>query len=206
MLSTRDIKNWLQAAIERFNRLDAEKLLCPRIDDRGNYIRARFGWGAASERAIAHRVGVYIEQALGPELVQRERLSIDCEYNRHLGAGKVHTIPEALVRIVEEAKRNAKPVSDDDSFYVFSIAPDIIVHRRGDDDLNVLVVELKKDSNPEIPEYDQLKLQCFTGKPPGYRYMLGAKVTAHDLVEPADRELEVTAWYQDGIEIAEDEM
>jgi hypothetical protein len=97
-------------------------------------------------------------------------------------------------------------VSDDDSFYVFSIAPDIIVHRRGDDDLNVLVVELKKDSNPEIPEYDQLKLQCFTGKPPGYRYILGAKVTAHDLVEPADRELEVTAWYQDGIEIAEDEM
>ena len=206
MPRTGDIKNWLDEAITCFNHIEAHTLLCPRVDERGEYIRARPAWGAASERAIAHRLAVYIERAIGEKVIKNEWLSIDCEYNRHLGAGKVHTIPEDLVKIVENAKRNPKPVSDDDSFYVFSIAPDIIVHRRGDDDRNVLVVELKKDSNAEIPEYDKLKLECFTGRPPGYRYMLGAKVTAHDLVEPSDRGLEVAAWYQEGTEISEDEI
>jgi hypothetical protein len=201
-----DIKKWVDDAIAQFNAAERLTLLGPRTDEKGDYIRARPAWGAASERAIAHRLATYIEQAIGKGIIESEGLSVDCEYNRHLGGSKVHMIPEELVKIVENAKRDAKSVSDDDSFYVFSIAPDIIVHRRGDDERNVLVVELKKDSNAEIPEYDRLKLRCFTGRPPGYRYLLGAKVTARDLVEPAKRELEVTEWYVGGDEVPEEEL
>ena len=142
-------------------------------------------------------------EAAVPEQIAKELcLSVDCEFNRHLGLGKVHTIPDELVDIVEDAKRKAKPVSDDDSFYFFSVAPDIILHQRGIDDNNLLVVELKKDSNPEIPEYDNLKLKCFTEREPGYEYCVGAKVTARDQIEPEDRALEITAWYHEGVEIS----
>jgi hypothetical protein len=91
-------------------------------------------------------------------------------------------------------------------FYVFSIAPDIILHQRGTDDNNLLIVELKKDSNPEVSEYDNLKLECFTADEPGYEYRVGAKVAAHDQIEPDDRSLEVTAWYAEGVQRAEDEI
>jgi len=199
MLSKSDIKRWLVEAIARFNDKDAAALLCPRLDDYGYYVQGGSGWGGAGERAIAHRLAVYLEAAAPKRIRAELQLSVDCEYNRHLGAGKVHTIPKKLVQIVEDAKRKVKPASD-------SIAPDVIIHRRGVDDYNLLVIELKKDSNPEIPEYDNLKLECFTAQEPGYDYRVGAKVTAHDQVDPDERSLEVTAWYADGKCQAEEEI
>jgi len=206
MPSNQEIKGWLLTAIAQFNEVDALKLLCPRLDEERNYVQRGYGWGGASERAVAHRLAVYLEAAVPQKLQNELQLSVDCEFNRHLGLGKVHTIPKKLVEIVEDAKRKAKPSSDDDSFYVFSVAPDIILHQRGIDDHNLLVVELKKDSNPEIPDYDNLKLGCFTGREPGYEYRVGAKVTAHDQVEPDERSLEVTTWYTDGARRAEEEI
>ena len=53
---------------------------------------------------------------------------------------------------------------DEDGFYVFSIAPDIVVHQRRTNEKNLLVVEIKKQSNskPKEEEYDALKLKLFT--------------------------------------------
>jgi hypothetical protein len=206
MPTTQEIKEWLIAAVKQFNKADAFDLLCPRLDEKRNFVQRGYGWGGASERAIAHRLAVYLEAAIPKQVVKELRLSVDCEFNRHLGLGKVHTIPKKLIEIVEDAKRKAKPVSDDDSFYFFSVAPDIILHQRGIDDNNLLVVELKKDSNHEVPEYDNLKLECFTGNEPGYEYRVGAKVTAHDQVDPYDRSLEVTAWYAEGVQRKEDQI
>ena len=156
------------------------------------------GWGAASERAIAHRLAVYLECELRDEGIVEDGglISVDCEYNRHLDGMKTHRIPEKLIRIVEDAKRKPKPISDDEGFFVFSIAPDIIVHHRGEDDLNLLVIELKKSTNVEILEYDDLKLKCFT-KAGGdeYGYLIGFSVVAVDDVEANLRELKILTPY-----------
>lgn len=198
-----DIKKCLDDAVAAFNNADTS-LLYPRQDEKKEYVRSGYGWGGASERAIAHRLAVHLEAALtGSPLRGLGYISIDCEYNRHLGMGKVHTIPEKLIEIVEKAKRTVRPLSDDESFYVFSVAPDIIMHERGNDDHNLLVVELKKDSNHEIPAYDSLKLECFTAPEPGFDYVLGAKVTARDQRELQNRVLKVTAWFAHGELIAE---
>jgi hypothetical protein len=96
-----------------------------------------------------------------------------------------------------------KPDSDDDSFCVFSVAPDIVVHERGSDERNLLVVEVKKATNAEIPQYDRLKLECFTKSSPGYGYKLGAAVTIEDNVAPANRRLLPPKWFANGVEIIE---
>jgi hypothetical protein len=200
------LKHCLSRAIERFNSTDAATLLCPRKDKHGSDVaKGQTGWGAASERAIAHRLAVYLESELHRDgfLCDRGSMVVDCEYNRHRDRAKTHCIPEKLVCIVEKAKRTAKPDSDDDSFYVFSIAPDIVVHQRGSDENNLLVVEVKKFTNLEIPQYDHLKLACFTRPPPGYGYKLGAAVTVEDNVAPANRRLLPPKWFANGAEVIE---
>jgi len=195
------IKHCLVRAIEMFNRKDVPTLLCPRKDEVGNDVaKGSSGWGAASERAIAHRLAVYLEYKLREDGIIQDShpVVVDCEYNRHLQSQKVHQIPAELVSIVKDAKRTATPDSDDDGFYVFSIAPDIVVHERGSDRNNLLVVEVKKSTNREIPQYDRLKLECFTDKTSGYGYKLGAAVTAEDNVAPGDRRLLPPQWYSNG--------
>ena len=192
----------LQRAIGRFNDNEKSSLLLPRETPNGLYVGEKDkGWGAASERAIAHRLAVYLECGLRSEGIVEDGglISVDCEYNRHLDGMKTHRIPEELIIIVEKAKRNPKPISDDEGFYVFSIAPDIIVHHRGEDDLNLLVIELKKTTNHEIPKYDDLKLRCFTKEGrDAYAYQLGFAVVAVDDVAPAERELKLSTLYANG--------
>jgi hypothetical protein len=111
-------------------------------------------------------------------------------------------IPEKLKKIVEDAKRTPKSISDDEGFYFISIAPDIIVHQRSEDDLNLLVIEVKKTSNPEIPEYDDLKLSCFTKQTEQdkdeFGYQLGFAVVAFDNIAVDDRILKISTPYAKG--------
>ena len=201
-VTTQKLRGCLKRAIDRFNDYEKSSLLLPRKLPNGLYVGEKDrGWGAASERAIAHRLAVYLERELRNDGIVEDGglISVDCEYNRHLDGMKTHRIPEKLIGIVEDAKRKPKPISDDEGFYVFSIAPDIIVHRRGEDDLNLLVVELKKTTNNEIPEYDDLKLSCFT-KEGGdeYGYLIGFAVVAVDDVPAEQREMQLSAPYAKG--------
>jgi hypothetical protein len=196
------LKLCLSRAVERFNCTDAATLLCPRKDEHGTHVeKGQSGWGAASERAIAHRLAVYIEREVSEDVLLQNHgpVVVDCEYNRHLNRTKTHRISEELASIVKEARRTVKPDSDDDCFYVFSIAPDIVVHQRGNDEKNLLIVEVKKATNPEIPDYDRLKLSCFTEPSSGYGYKLGAAITVEDNVAPADRRLLLPKWFANGV-------
>jgi hypothetical protein len=59
------LKGCLGRAIDEFNRVDAATLLRPRKDEFGNDVqKGCSGWGATSERAIAHRLAVYVEHEL----------------------------------------------------------------------------------------------------------------------------------------------
>jgi len=193
-------------AIDEFNRIDATSLLRPRKGESGNDMeKGCSGWGAASERAIAHRLAVYVERELHRDglITDTNPIVVDCEYNRHLDSAKLHRIPAELKEIVEKGKRTVKPDSDDDSFYVFSIAPDIVVHERGSDANNLLIVEIKKATNQEVPEYDHLKLSCFTKASPGYGYKLGAAIIIKDDVARVDRRMLPPKWFANGTEVIE---
>jgi hypothetical protein len=201
----------LQAATARFNQKEAQTLLsvglCIADDGSENE-----DLSAASERSIAHRLAFHLECWLAAFLAAdqdktvTDRLSVDCEYNRHGGGTKYHKINPNFVELVRAANRKPKRSLNDEELYTLCIAPDIIVHARGTDLFNSLVIEIKRSSNNEIADYDRLKLRQFTIPGAGYKYQLGAAVVAVDTGKPADRVLYVSDWFQCGALIREERV
>jgi hypothetical protein len=195
----------LGKAIDRFNRsAEPQSLLCPR-DAGAN--KNSLEWAAASERAITHRLAFYIECELRSVCVvgDSSRIVVDCEYNRHIGSTKsLAALAEEDIKEIVKKARKRELEANDDGFYVFSVAPDIVVHERLTDDNNHLVVEVKKASSRETEKYDELKLALFT-KPKqdktGYGYKFGAWVVAEDKCDPETRKLRIVEKYKDGIAI-----
>ena len=191
----------LEKAVDRFNRsADVQSLLCPRNDAAKEN---SWEWAAASERAITHRLAFYIECGLRSlRLVgDSSQIVVDCEYNRHGGKLKTLAVEQELQSIVEKARNKKWDEPDEEGFCVFSVAPDIVVHQRRTDINNLLIVEIKKRSNLEPQEYDDLKLKLFTENKhdEGYGYKYGAWVVAEDKCSPKHRELRIVKKYKDGV-------
>jgi len=93
----------------------------------------------ANERSITHRFGSYLQ-------TQFHDMHVDCEYNRD------GIDPKRLM--------NFGLVSADDT-EARTVFPDVIVHRRGRNNANYLVIEFKKDTNPVPLKVDAAKLQGF---------------------------------------------
>jgi hypothetical protein len=190
----------LDQAVKRFNKSgDPETLLCPRCENPTTKTEK----AAAGERAIAYHLAFYLESELRSMNLVSDvgPLVVDCEYNRHLAGGKALASAEERIKEIVKEAREKDLEADDDGYYVFSVAPDIVVHQRRTDVNNLLVVEIKKASNAEPKEYDNLKLELFTkskdgGK--GYGYKLGAWVVAKDL-DLTKRELKIVKQFKDGI-------
>ncbi len=125
-----------------------------------------------SERCIAARLAMYLSEEF-------EEHDVDVEYNRAGDVAKrLHGLPDECYR-----RRNRQieaPVA----------VPDIIVHHRGFDGSNLLVIEMKKTSNPAGTHCDQLRLDAFREQ---LGYSFGALVECDTVshVEPAIR---VSAW------------
>lgn len=100
-----------------------------------------------SERALSHQLAVYLRECFP------EDLHVDCEYNRH------HDGPKRL--------RLRRRKASDRDITAIPVFPDIVVHRRDTDELNLLVLELKKPEGPLW--YDEQKLRAFR-KELGYSY------------------------------------
>ncbi len=94
----------------------------------------------ASERSMTHRLALHLTP-LFPEF------DVDCEYNRD-GFD------------VKRLALHQRAVQDDDTEAV-TVFPDIVVHRRGHNDANLLVIEVKKASSTVNADYDMLKLEAF---------------------------------------------
>jgi hypothetical protein len=105
-----------------------------------------------TERSLSYRLAHYM--ALSTAV--RPPLTVDCEYNRHLGDPKRLNLPprKALDREVRAT----------------TVFPDIVVHERNTNANNLIVLELKKPG--EDLKYDELKLRAF-------REELGYAHTAH---------------------------
>jgi hypothetical protein len=107
-----------------------------------------------NERTITHRLAMYL-QDLFPDW------NVDCEYNRH------HDKPKRLHFLVGNTQRDDTQAS--------TVFPDIIVHHRNTDE-NLLVVEIKKSTNPLPMDDDLAKLIAFREEL-YYRYALFIRIT-----------------------------
>jgi len=93
------------------------------------------------ERCIAARLAMYLQE-------QFPEHHVDCEYNRAGAAPKRLDLPPEWANYRDE---NGEAL----------VVPDLIVHRRGCEGPNVLVLELKKTSNPEPRDCDHARIHAF---------------------------------------------
>ena len=108
----------------------------------------------ASERSIAARLAMYLQE----DFVGYD---VDVEYNR--ARAKIKRLMAVVGccprdRIETEGQR---------------VLPDVIVHRRGDNKSNLLVIEVKKSSDPRGTDCDHERLEAFRAE---LRYKFGALV------------------------------
>ena len=104
-----------------------------------------------SERCMVFHIGAYMKNKMGT-LMKFQWADLDCEYNRDVQMPK---------RMVREEKSD-------------SIIPDLIIHRRGSDKNNLLVIEFKKESAwAEEKEKDREKLMYLTNQEERFKYNFG---------------------------------
>lgn len=116
-----------------------------------------------NEQSITHRLAIYLEDVFF-------NYNVDCEYNRYGDdpkrlKGKSFKKYDKLFKY--EIDRLIKEIDTDKL-----AKPDIILHKRGRNDQNLLVIEVKK-SNSKDDNYDRLKLMIFTDKDYGLNYKYG---------------------------------
>lgn len=119
----------------------------------------------AAERAVAFRFGLYLYPKVR-ECLEKENLDMDMEYNRHM--------------YLEKITANFKN----------GISPDLIIHHRGNDNQNILVIEFKTWWNKDISDNnvsgntlwkrDIIKLKDLTTKNSdkslNYQYEMGLSI------------------------------
>ena len=90
-----------------------------------------------NERSITHKLAEYLKEYF-PEF------NVDCEYNRFKDIVKTIKLPNERINWNDtEAK---------------TVFPDIIIHKRGIEEDNLLVIEVKKSSNVNSGDFDRIKL------------------------------------------------
>jgi len=83
--------------------------------------------------------------------IEFKEYDVDCEYNRHLNDKKEATI------------NGKKKV----------IRPDIVIHKRGTDENNLVYLEIKTDHNAQSRKKDYDKIRAMTKQDGDYKYQLG---------------------------------
>ncbi len=108
----------------------------------------------ANERSMTHKLAEALQEVF-PDM------DVDCEYNRHGGLAK------KIIACRDEA------IGPDD-LDAKTVYPDIVVHKRGTDEDNLLVIEVKKSSGRRCSGWDAEKLRAFTSEE--FRYQVGLYV------------------------------
>jgi hypothetical protein len=122
-----------------------------------------------SERAITHKLAEYLQRRI-PDL------NVDCEYNRNVVKGFYE--PKAIFVLKDTTQARLTRDFAIDELLELSVYPDIIVHRRGTNNENLLVVEVKKKGSRIDHGHDHSKLAAFTenSEQNSYHYKFGAFV------------------------------
>lgn len=102
-----------------------------------------------AERAIAARLAFY----LAPQFPQHQ---VDVEYNRH-------GIEPKMVDLPEHCRGGGQR-------YIY---PDIVIHQRGHDEDNLLVIQIKKETNREPRDCDRAVIEAMKRE---FRYAHGLQI------------------------------
>lgn len=113
----------------------------------------------SSEGSMIFHFGRYLINHLEKNTLF-DKCNVDCEYNRVPIYGKI-------------VKKTYKEVYEDNEAH--KILPDIILHERGNNNNNILVMEFKKYSNYSSKgiQHDYSKLETLTNQKLNYKYQLG---------------------------------
>lgn len=134
-----------------------------------------------SERSIAHRLAIYLESTFGKEY------HVDCEYNKNIEHNSGCRKIEILKSRWNELNNFYNYEMDEEMLIEKIVVPDIIIHRRGTNKSNIVVIEIKKSSSRVNIEYDYEKLKAYTCKG-GLTYKYGVfinfKVNKEKYIEP----------------------
>ena len=101
------------------------------------------------EQACVFRIGLYLQERLKKAKISD--VVVDCEYNKN----------------GDDPKRTV--------MFVEGVRPDLLIHKRGDNTKNLLVVEFKGWWN-KAKNRDEDKLKSLTSSKDVYHYLLGAFV------------------------------
>jgi hypothetical protein len=123
-----------------------------------------------NERSIAHKFAEYLS-------IHFSSYDVDCEYNSNVEANKGKKYITFLKDKAKELGLLRERDLDDEIVYR-NVFPDIIIHKRGSNKFNLLIIEMKKSSSKINCDYDIEKLKRYTS--PDYEntliYSFGALV------------------------------
>ena len=121
-----------------------------------------------AERALTHKLAEYLQKIFC-------NYNVDCEYNK-IGDGDPKKVDELIAQISDKLKNRQDNKCNGDCNNCTPnkcvIFPDIIVHRRGKDNKNLLVIEAKTEWGGASQDRDFEKLKALT-ESANYRYRLG---------------------------------
>lgn len=150
------------------------------------------------ERSITHRLAIHVERRICElDDIDVSRLKVDCEYNRNVTGGLA--APKSLIIESEDQHKKANEFGrQSEEALEVSSYPDIIVHHRGHNDYNLLVIEVKKKSSRVDDSHDIKKIKAFTKKDEhnkyGYSYGVFIKL---DTRCPVSKQ-PICDWYIEG--------
>lgn len=159
---------------------------------------------AAHERSITHMLARHLVN-LFPDY------DIDCEYNlditnlkgRYAKRKEIQVLIDELENIKKHIKDSPdKSINEYGEIIVpLNIYPDIIIHKRGTNKFNTLIIELKKSTNDDTNsiKLDDLKLQAYTSQ--RLQYRLGAYINL-SVGKDFDRNNTKMEYYKNGEKLA----
>ncbi len=110
-----------------------------------------------NERSITHKLAEYIQQ-LYPDY------NVDCEYNGNIKRGHGRKVIAILKdQLINAGFLKEREIDNNDEVLERFVYPDIIVHKRGTNTDNYLIIEVKKSTNKIPSTFDDLKLKAYTG-------------------------------------------
>jgi hypothetical protein len=132
-----------------------------------------------SEPCISHQLARHLQECFN-------HYNVDCEYNgaadQPLERKKVSILKEKLDA---HGLLKEKELDDDELLTERNVFPDIIIHKRGTNDLNKCIIEVKKENNTTPFEYDIIKLESYTSQEFGNNlcYQLGVFIILKTKIE-----------------------
>ena|SRR5690606_2798398 len=140
--------------------MDDEKVIGI-LEDAIKQFQAEDSWlldNNLSEQSMSHKLAEHIQKHF-----VEYNYDVDCEYNGDVDneSGRKR-ISFLLCRLAEIGLLSSPTGPLEDELIQRAVFPDIIVHKRGNNENNLLVIEVKKSSSSVPFHFDQLKLQAYT--------------------------------------------